>query len=139
MLSFSSNLQVLHNINMIFTKCLYNLHHLQGMKIKFSSYFQFALSNKNKGVRTDKTKVVLVKRVKRICSSTEEFFHQAIIEKLYWKNFFCPQVILLSINFYSIYSYNIEIVEISFHTYVATKSSTKKKYIIETVKTQQNF
>ena len=35
--------------------------------------------------------------------------------------------LLFSINFYPIHSYNIEIVEVSSHTYDTTKISTKKK------------
>ena len=68
------------------------------------------------------------KRGKRIYYSNEEFFPQAFIEILHWENYLVPQVILLSIDFYSIHCCNIEIVEISSHTYVATKSSKNKNY-----------
>ena len=37
------------------------------------------------------------------------------------------QIIIISINVYSIHSCNIEIVEISANTYIAPKSSTEKK------------
>ena len=71
--------------------------------------------------------LMLVKRVKRIYSPPVELFHDAFIDFFQWENSLFFKVILLSIDYYSIHSYNIDIVEISSPTYVATESFKKKK------------